>query len=112
MSALIALGWASATTVHAASDIDARGAFSCDFQLSSNVPQPQIPPAIEHDKMYMADRPGMLRKDIPFSFDSASSNLFSGGRYLFKSMTRSRTTSSGYNEVHARWCTVPEAPII
>jgi len=34
--------------------------------------------------MYMADRPGMLRKDIPISFDPASSNLFAGGRYLFK----------------------------
>jgi hypothetical protein len=25
-----------------------------------------------------------VRKDIPLSFDSARSNLFAGGRYLFK----------------------------
>jgi hypothetical protein len=84
LTTLTAVISVSATPVHAASDIDARGAFSCDFQISGNTPPDQIPPAIERDRMYMAARPGMLRKDIPLSFDSASSNVFSGGRYLFK----------------------------
>jgi hypothetical protein len=38
---------------------------------------------LERDRMYMADRPGMLRKDVPLSFIPASPNLFGGGRYLF-----------------------------
>jgi len=84
LTTLTAAIWVSATTAHAAADVDARGAFSCDFQSSGETPLGQIPPMIERDRMYMADRPGMLRKDIPLSFDSASSNVFAGGRYLFK----------------------------
>jgi hypothetical protein len=72
---------------YAAQDIPAGGAFSCDFQVRGDTPLNSIPPMLERDRMYMADRPGMLRKDVPLSFnpDPASPNLFGGGRYLFDS---------------------------
>src|SRR3981189_49653 len=71
----------------AAQDISAGGAFSCDFQVRGDTPLNSIPPMLERDRMYMADRPGMLRKDVPLSFipDPPSPNLFGGGRYLFDS---------------------------
>jgi hypothetical protein len=76
-----------ASPAHAAEDIAAGGAFSCDFKVRGDTPLNSIPPMLERDRMYMADRPGMLRKDVPLSFnpDPASPNLFGGGRYLFDS---------------------------
>src|ERR1051326_7022722 len=76
--------WVPATAVQAATDVDARGAFSCDFQILGDTPLGLIPPQIERDRMYMSARPGMMRKDIPINFDSAGPNLNAGGRYLFK----------------------------
>lgn len=63
--------------------IYAGGSFSCDFSLPGGVPLNEVPPLIERDRMYMADRPGMQHKHLPLAFDNATGNLFSGGRYLF-----------------------------
>jgi DNA-binding CsgD family transcriptional regulator len=65
-------------------DIDARGSFSCDFSLPGNLPINEVPPLIERDRMYMAERPGMIHKQLPLAIDTSTGNLFSGGRYLFK----------------------------
>src|ERR1044071_2436848 len=65
------------------SNIKARGAFTCDFALPGDFPLGQVAPVIERDRMYMADRPGMQRKQIPIRFDFATGNILTGGRYLF-----------------------------
>ena len=64
-------------------DVNASGAFTCDFGLSSSLPIDQVPPQIERDRMYMAAQPGFIRKLIPLALDPSSGGLFSGGRYLF-----------------------------
>lgn len=64
-------------------NIKARGAFTCDFTLPADLPLDKVAPIIERDRMYMAERPGMQRKQIPLGFDFATGSLFSGGRYLF-----------------------------
>ena len=64
-------------------DIKARGAFTCDFALPGDFPFGQVAPVIERDRMYMAERPGMQRKQIPMRFDPATGNLLTDGRYLF-----------------------------
>src|ERR671913_544179 len=64
-------------------NIKARGAFTCDFGLPGEMPLGQVAPVIERDRMYMAERPGMQRKQIPLRFDNATGDLLSGGRYLF-----------------------------
>mgnify|MGYP007011838842 CR=1 FL=1 len=67
-------------------EIDAEAGFSCDFSLSDDVPLEFVPAAIERDRMYMADQPGMLYgKHLPFSIDFGSGLVHSGGRYLFES---------------------------
>ena len=74
------------------SDGPPRGAFTCDFGLSSDpllLPPEQVAPSIERDRMYMSARPGMLHKHIPISFD-ANHNAFSGGRYLFDTAEHAR----------------------
>ena len=74
------------------SDAPPRGAFTCDFGLSSDpllLPPEQVAPSIERDRMYMSARPGMLHKHIPISFD-ANHNAFSGGRYLFDTAEHAR----------------------
>lgn len=63
--------------------IHARGSFSCDFGLPGDLPLDQVPPIIERDRMYMAERPGMVTKQLPIGLDLANGQLFSGGRYLF-----------------------------
>ena len=63
-------------------NIQARGAFTCDFTIPGNSPL-DVAPVIERDRMYMAERPGMQRKQIPLRFDNATGDLLSGGRYLF-----------------------------
>ena len=63
-------------------NIQARGCFTCDFTIPGNSPL-DVAPAIERDRMYMAERPGMQRKQIPLRFDNATGDLLSGGRYLF-----------------------------
>jgi hypothetical protein len=67
-----------------------RGAFTCDFGLSSGLASAQVGPSIERDRMYMAARPGMLHKHIPISFDPGSGAAFSGGRYLFDTAEHAR----------------------
>lgn len=64
-------------------NIKARGAFTCDFTLPASLPLDQVAPIIERDRMYMAERPGMQRKQIPLAIDFATGNILSGGRYLF-----------------------------
>src|SRR5215212_9680154 len=50
-------------------NIQARGCFTCDFTIPGNSPL-DVAPAIERDRMYMAERPGMQRKQIPLRFDN------------------------------------------
>jgi hypothetical protein len=64
--------------------IDARAGFSCDFGIAAGTPPEAIPPAIERDRMFMSDQPGMLYgKHLPLSIDPMTGTLYSGGRYLF-----------------------------
>src|SRR5215218_6387742 len=63
-------------------NISAKGCFTCDFTITADFPLSQVAPVIERDRMYMAERRGMQRKQIPIRFDNATGNLFSGGRYL------------------------------
>lgn len=64
-------------------NIQARGCFTCDFTIPGNSPL-NVAPVIERDRMFMAERPGMQRKQIPLGF-AANGDLLSGGRYLFES---------------------------
>ncbi|HVQ38583.1 MAG TPA: hypothetical protein VMS31_13690 [Pyrinomonadaceae bacterium] len=64
-------------------NISAKGCFTCDFGLPSNFPLGQVAAVIERDRMYMAERRGMQRKQLPMRVDGQTGNLFSGGRYLF-----------------------------
>ena len=64
-------------------NIQARGCFTCDFTIPGNSPL-NVAPVIERDRMFMAERPGMQRKQIPLAF-AANGDLLSGGRYLFES---------------------------
>ncbi len=90
-AAVLGLLLAAATGAAAGEPSDAQpaGAFTCDFNLSSDLPQNEIAPSIERDRMYMAARPGLLHKHIPISFD-ATGNVFSGGRYLFDTAAHAR----------------------
>lgn len=65
------------------SDIAAGGAFTCDFGLASDLSFAQVAPVLERDRMFMAARPGFIRKLVPFRIDPATGALSSGGRYLF-----------------------------
>lgn len=58
--------------------IEAEGAFTCDFALPGSLPLAQVPAVIERDRMYMAERPGMLTKRLPIAMDPGTGNLFSG----------------------------------
>jgi len=62
-------------------NIQARGCFTCDFKIPGNSPF-NVAPIIERDRMFMAERPGLQRKQIPLRFDE-NNDLLSGGRYLF-----------------------------
>lgn len=90
--AVLSLLLATATGAAAGQDGDAspEGAFTCDFGLSSDLPQDQIAPSIERDRMYMAARPGMLHKHIPITFDPNTGQALSGGRYLFDTAQHAR----------------------
>ena len=44
-------------------NIQARGCFTCDFTIPAG--PFNVAPVIERDRMYMAARPGMQRKQIP-----------------------------------------------
>ena len=50
----------------------------------------QVAPSIERDRMYMAARPGMLRKHIPITMDPTTGEFLSGGRYLFDTAAHAR----------------------
>lgn len=97
---MLLLSWLAAPRVHAATQdapenqqqnaqqkqdgsIKAKGAFTCDFALPGDFPFGQVAPVIERDRMYMAERPGMQRKQIPLRFDFVNGQLLTGGRYLF-----------------------------
>lgn len=58
------------------------GSFSCDFEITSDIPIFEVPPVIERDRMFMADHPGMITKQLPIGLDQAG-HVYSGGRYLF-----------------------------
>jgi len=64
-------------------NVSAKGCFTCDFGLPGAFPLGQVAGVIERDRMYMAERRGMQRKQLPIRFDQASGNFLSGGRYLF-----------------------------
>lgn len=59
------------------------GAFTCDFGISTDVGPLDVAPTIERDRMYMAERPGMVFKHVPLVLDPEQGGLLSGGRYLF-----------------------------
>lgn len=83
-TALITLG----IPVHAdevKGNLKAKGAFTCDFGLSPDLPMDQVGPTIERDRMYQAAREGFQRKIIPVGIDFTTSGLLAGGRYLFDS---------------------------
>src|SRR5919205_1005647 len=83
----LTLGWLAAPGARAQQRQDgrvrARGAFTCDFALPGDFPFDRVAPVIERDRMYMAERPGMRRKQIPMRFDPSNGQLLTGGRYLF-----------------------------
>jgi hypothetical protein len=62
---------------------NAGGAMSCDFDLPVTMNPLTIAPIIERDRMYMAARPGMRKKHIPFSTSVLGLRIQTGGRYLF-----------------------------
>jgi len=70
--------------VHQQMMAEARAAYTCDFAIATHGSPPDIVPMIERDRMVMTARPGFLRKFIPLRIDSASGNLLTGGRYLFR----------------------------
>lgn len=74
------------------------GAFTCDFQVRGDFPIERVPPVIERDRIYMARRPGMLRKHIPLRPDPATGNLRSGGRYLFDTHDNAKAYKSWVEE--------------
>lgn len=78
------------TGADAARAIDSRGAFTCDFGLSPAVSPDEVGPTIERDRMFMAERPGMIHKHIPFSVDPVDGEPKSGGRYLFDTLEQAR----------------------
>jgi hypothetical protein len=86
---LLQLCWLGPHAAHAAvppderGNVKARGAFTCDFALPGSFPFGEVAAVIERDRMYMAERPGMQRKQIPMAFDFNTGNLLTGGRYLF-----------------------------
>ncbi len=102
VAALVALGadpWPAdaaldSTVAGQPGDVSARGAFTCDFALGPEAFTGNLPAVIERDRMYMAARPGMLLKHIPFSLDETAAAqgglAFSGGRYLFDTAERAR----------------------
>lgn len=64
--------------------ITAGGAASDDFQLDlSKLPPTPLGAIIERDRMYMAERPGFLIKQLPLLIDNQG-NFYSGGRYLLE----------------------------
>jgi len=66
--------------------IHARGGFSCDFGIAADTPMELIAPTIERDRMYLAEKPGLVEgKHLPLSIDFETGAMFSGGRYLFDS---------------------------
>lgn len=69
----------------ASSEEPAAGAMTCDFAVDPSGYAPdELAGAIERDRMYMAERPGMLHKHIPLAPSTTSpGKLASGGRYLF-----------------------------
>ena len=76
-------------------EIDAQAGFSCDFGIAPGTPPELLGPAIERDRMYMADQPGMLYgKHLPLSIDPFSGALASGGRYLFETKAQAAAYSA------------------
>jgi hypothetical protein len=90
ISKTAALSQEQASDPLAGIDIKAKGAFTCDFNLPAEFPLNQVGPVIERDRMYMAERPGMLHKHIPLRIDETTGNLSSGGRYLFTTFEQAR----------------------
>src|SRR5919205_1253871 len=88
----LTLGWLAAPGARAQQRQDgrvrARGAFTCDFALPGDFPFDRVAPVIERDRMYMAERPGMRRKQIPMRFDPSNGQLLTGGRYLFDTVAQ------------------------
>jgi len=76
-------GAANLRATDTAGDVPAGGAFTCDFGLPPDLPFAQVPGILERDRMYMAARPGFIRKLVPLRIDPVSGDVSSGGRYLF-----------------------------
>jgi hypothetical protein len=71
-------------------EIQAGGAFTCDFGLPLELPMQEVGPVLERDRMFMAERPGILHKHIPIRPDPVAQRIWSGGRYLFTTEGRAR----------------------
>jgi hypothetical protein len=64
-------------------DLEAGGAFTCDFGLSADISLADAPAGLERDRMFQSAQRGFVRKLVPFVVDPETAALFSGGRYLF-----------------------------
>lgn len=81
--------------------IRARAAFSCDFGLDPAIDPGSIPPMIERDRMHMADQPGLINKHLPLSLDFETGEQWSGGRYLFRSISEAQAYKQWVTEDYA-----------
>lgn len=67
------------------------GAFTCDFGLPPNMPLDGLPTVTERDRMYMAERPGLVHKHLPIRLPTMEGEpIYSGGRYLFENERKAR----------------------
>ena len=64
--------------------IACRAAFVADFEVSEEIPLPQVISKIDSDRRKMDGRPGMRSKYVPLRFDPATGARQIGGRYLFE----------------------------
>jgi hypothetical protein len=90
LASLLGVGCSKAAAAKRQLALDERGGVSCDFEFSPTVNPLTIAPVIERDRMYMAARPGMQEKHIPFNPPTLMLPAQTGGRYLFDSYQLAR----------------------
>lgn len=77
-------------------EVDARGAFTCDFRLAGDMDPAGIAPLIERDRMLMSEgQHGLVHKQIPLSIDmehftNGAPDFDGGGRYLYHTYGEAR----------------------
>ncbi|MBN21181.1 MAG: hypothetical protein CL678_07825 [Bdellovibrionaceae bacterium] len=111
---MINTGIAAQKTMHG-TRINARGAFSCDFQIDLTQQSEPIGAEIERDRIFSQrfvkdytspSHPGMLQKHIPIIQDSPTTG-FSGGRYLFQSRRQAKKYEQFIKELFVYPANVP-----